>query len=104
MARATLDRHRKISEHVRAVVLFDALYGGAERYAHWLHKHAPADARMVSLYLGSGSTRRESRKLRARARDRVVIAAARAAHRLVPERHLAETLRALRFLPRRTPQ
>jgi hypothetical protein len=115
--------HGAVSERVRAVVLFDALYAHADRFFAWLRGSARKDARLVSVYLGNGSTRRESRALLARARRalgagqvatagggtlaselprrRVLIAPTRAAHRAVPEHHLAEVLAALPYLPKR---
>jgi hypothetical protein len=104
-----------VGEHVRALVLMDALYSGSERYARWLLEHAPKGARLVSMHLGRGSPQRE-RLLRAARRvlgtaltgevpvdqlgaalahKRLVITRARPPHRLVPEHHLAQVLAAL---------
>jgi hypothetical protein len=114
-----------VETKVRGVVLLDALYGGAERFADWLRgrRKAGVDARLVSVYTGSGNTRRESRELLGRVRrmfgkrsvaqtdtkgiaaelahTSLVIAPSRAAHKLVPEQHLAQLLAALPWLPRR---
>ncbi|MGD8859316.1 MAG: alpha/beta hydrolase [Myxococcales bacterium] len=111
-----------VEAQLRHVVLFDALYGGAEGFARWLRETPVADPRLVSVYLGDGKTRRGSRRLlrllrrapgistaradasglaRAIASRSLVIATGAAPHRRVPERHLAEVLAALPGLPKR---
>jgi hypothetical protein len=67
----------EIRSAIRAVVLMDSLYGGAPQFAQWL-KDGPGDRRLLSLYTGGGSTRRQSRRLARRmraswGRDRVAL-------------------------------
>ena len=115
-------QHGEVNEYVRAVVLMDALYSETAAYARWLLSRAHADARLLSLHIGRGDPARESRALLRRVRraigpkraseieldaladalgqKRLLVARTRAAHRLVPEQHLAQVLAALP-LPRR---
>jgi pimeloyl-ACP methyl ester carboxylesterase len=125
-ALAILARSRA-SQRVQHVVLMDALYGGAPELASWLQRNARRGARMLSIHLGAGSTRRGSKDLYRRARrtlgaeqvselrakeldaaldsderlrrKALLVASGRGAHRLVPETYLTRVLAA--WLPRR---
>ena len=114
--------HGGLDKHVHNVVLMDALYSGADAFGRWLDERADPRARIVSIYLGSGKTYRESRRLYRRMRKRlgpdrvarvgdqglleaitshrVVIVSGRAPHRLVPQNYLSDVLAAL-GLPKR---
>lgn len=110
---------RELLEHgsawpVRALVIFDGLYGGTEAFAAWAA--GSPERRLVSLHTDYPATRRESQRLaelaRARlgaaavARDpedlgaalataRVVVARSPAHHGAVPGRHLEAVLAGL---------
>jgi len=86
------------------VVLFDALYAGAERFARWVLESE--DRRLVSIHTGRGSTLRQSGRLRRMATigevpvgtslssdARIVIVRSDAPHRDVPRAHLADVVR-----------
>ncbi|HEY6952741.1 MAG TPA: hypothetical protein VI758_10060 [Bacteroidota bacterium] len=49
-----------LTEHIREVYLFDALYGQTEKFVHWLDLF---DAKLVNVYTDSGGTREETRNL-----------------------------------------
>jgi hypothetical protein len=106
-----------LAEHV---VLFDALYAGADRFAEWTR--ARDTRRIVSLFTGERSTYEESQRLAralapvlgepevavepadlpaALASKRVVIARSPHPHGAIPSRELTEVLSALP-LPRRS--
>ena len=117
-----------MSEHVRHVLLFDALYAGSGAFARWLAGQGAAPARLLSIHLGRGKTRSQSealaRFLRRRlghgqvatldergaaatepqlqplADHRLLIVRGRGTHRQVPMRYLAAALRALPLPPR----
>lgn len=89
---------------VDEVVLFDALYAGAEGFARWVMESE--DRRLVSIHTGRGSTRRQSGRLRRIATigelpvgaslssdARVVILESDAPHRDVPRAHLVDAVR-----------
>jgi hypothetical protein len=118
-------QHGRVSELVRSVVLFDALYGEADAYADYIEAHAGSGLRVIALHLGGAATYRNDRHLYRRLKRRlgtervawtatqpeleaalaalaehpIVIGAATPPHRLVPEHHLAQVLRALRPPP-----
>jgi hypothetical protein len=106
-----------VTDLVKSVVLFDALYGETPRFARYIEAHAPLGLRFVSVALERGAPRRENawllrRLQRTLGRERVVsaeapqlaaavaehpivIATGTPPHRLVPATHLAEVLQAL---------
>jgi len=112
-----------VRAQLKAIVLLDALYGETDRYAelieHW------RGLRFVSLYLERGTPRTESQRLyqrlarslgesnvvraeraglvRAVATHPIVFALGRPPHRLLPQQHLTELLRAFGqlYLPQR---
>ena len=111
-----------VRAQLKAIVLLDALYGETDRYAELL-EHA-AGLRFVSIYLALGTPRTESERLYQRlsqslgaavakaktpelargvVEHRVLFAPGRPPHRLLPQTHLSELLRALRqlYLPPR---
>ena len=51
-----------LSEHVKEVFLFDALYGETEKYVYWLDHYK---GRMVNIYTDSGGTKWETEQLMA---------------------------------------
>jgi pimeloyl-ACP methyl ester carboxylesterase len=125
-ALAILARSRA-AQRVQHVILMDALYGGAPELASWLQRSARRGARVLSIHLGAGATRRGSKDLYRRARrtlgdERVadlraaqldaalagdeklkgkalLVAQGRGAHRSVPESYLTRVLAA--WLPGR---
>ena len=110
----------EISTQVAHVVLMDALYAGADRFAAWAA--GAEDRRLLSLYAGHGPTHRQSLALARRVQadlgddavvvdpdggwteavvsHRVVVDESRHAHGQIPMRTLTAVLRALP-LPRR---
>ena len=118
-ALAILDRARA-AQQVQNVVLMDALYAGATGFAHWLQRHARRGVHMLSIHLGVGDTRRQSKDLYRRTKrtlgaERVgelrskeldaalvadsklagrtlLVAQGRGIHRLVPEHYLTRVL------------
>lgn len=106
-----------VSEHVKAVVLLDALYGGTGGYARYAIAHVPQGLRLISLHLGQGDTHRENRLLYRRLRrslgservtksaqaelpakiasHAVVIGVGLLPHARMPQNHLATILGAL---------
>lgn len=112
-----------VRAQLKALVLLDALYGETDRYAELL-EHATG-LRFVSIYLERGTPRTESDRLYARlsrslgaavaraepaeltraiAAHPIVFAPGRPPHRLLPQSHLTELLRAFRqlYLPARS--
>lgn len=51
-----------LTEHVKDVILFDALYGQTEKFAYWIDH---SRGRFVNIYTDSGGTRQESENLMA---------------------------------------
>lgn len=120
---AVLERG-EVEDLVHAVVLMDALYGSADRYARFVLRHAPRGLRLVALHLGFGATYQNDRQLHrkllrklggaqvawadpetldaALASHPIVVASGRPPHRQVPAHHLAQVLRALGLPPRAT--
>ena len=49
-----------ITEHIREVYLFDALYGQVEKYTHWIDHY---NGKMVVMYTDSGGTKDETEGL-----------------------------------------
>jgi hypothetical protein len=49
-----------LTEHVKEVYLFDALYGQTEKFVHWLDSF---DVRLLNVYTDSGGTREETKSL-----------------------------------------
>jgi hypothetical protein len=106
-----------VRSQLRAIVLLDALYGETARYGRLLETSPAKGLRFVSLYLQRGTPSRENQRLywrlrRARGADEVMLAKAdeleaaiashpvvfgpgRPPHRLLPQHHLTELLRAL---------
>jgi pimeloyl-ACP methyl ester carboxylesterase len=110
---------------LKGIVLLDALYADTDRYARFLETQVPKGLRFVSLYLQVGTPRLENQRLyrrlkrslgavveqaesadlaRAVASKAVVIGQGEPPHRLLPEKHLAEIVRALGqvYLPQRS--
>lgn len=110
---------------LKAIVLLDALYAETDRYARVVETLTPRGLRFVSLYLARGTPRTESQRLyrrlkrslgpvveevetadlaRAVASKQVVFALGKPPHRLLPQSHLSELLRALSqvYLPQRS--
>jgi hypothetical protein len=52
--------HGGLTDHVKEVFLFDALYGQTEKYAFWLDH---SDGRMINIYTDDGGTKQESLSL-----------------------------------------
>jgi hypothetical protein len=112
-----------VRAQLKAIVLLDALYGETDRYAELIERWR--GLRFVSLYLERGTPRSESQRLyqrltrtlgaetvvrvqsaaltRALVAHPIVFAPGRPPHRLLPQQHLTELLRALRqlYLPKR---
>ncbi len=98
-------RHGELGDRIRHVVLFDALYAGAEFFASWVSEDP--SRRLISYFTGATQTRRQNRRLRGlltRAgtplsttlegrRASVIYTPIR--HADVPRRHLTEVLRHL---------
>jgi hypothetical protein len=102
---------------LKSVVLFDALYGETPRFAQHVIARVPNGLRFVSIALPNGTPSRENEQLlrllrpalgqaqvaiaepaelaQTVSQHAVVIAHGTPPHRLVPEHHLAEVLRAL---------
>lgn len=84
---------------VRNLVLFDALYARWDVFARWLK--ASAEHRLISLHTHDRDTTQGNQRLSAllrgaaSARANLRVEAVATPHRDVPERHLAEVLRAL---------
>jgi hypothetical protein len=114
-----------VRAQLKAIVLLDALYGETDRYARVVETLVPRGLRFVSLYLARGAPRIESQRLYRRLKRKlgsvveqaetadlarviaskaVVIGQGEPPHRLLPETHLTEILRALGqvFLPPRS--
>ncbi len=51
-----------LTENIKEVFLFDALYGQTEKFVHWLDSY---DARLLNVYTDSGGTREETKSLMA---------------------------------------
>lgn len=49
-----------LTDRIKEVVLFDALYGQTEKFAHWIDRFP---GRMVNIYTNDGGTRQESMQL-----------------------------------------
>ena len=114
-----------VRAQLKAIVLLDALYGETDRYARVIETLQPRGLRFVSVYLARGKPRTESQRLyrrlsrtlkgsvaqvddaaelaRAVATRAIVLGPGQPPHRLLPEKHLTELLRALGqvFLPPR---
>ena len=76
---------------VRAVLLLDALYAGADRFAEWL---AEDEARtLVSLYTGHASTYRESQRLIELTNGRARVDRSPHPHGAIPREQLTALLR-----------
>lgn len=114
-----------VRAQLKAIVLLDALYADTDRYARLLEAQVPKGLRFTSLYLERGTPRTENQRLyrrlkrslgsavqetkpdelaRAVATKAVVIGLGTPPHRLLPEKHLTELLRALGqvYLPQRS--
>jgi pimeloyl-ACP methyl ester carboxylesterase len=114
-----------VRAQLKAIVLLDALYAETNRYARIVEQLVPKGLRFVSLYLERGTPRIENQRLVRRlkrtlgsvvtvadtadvarlvASKAVVIGEGRPPHRLLPEHHLTELLRALGqvYLPQRS--
>jgi hypothetical protein len=51
-----------LTEHVREVWLFDALYGDTDKFVHWFQ---PSQGRLIDIYTAHGGTKGETEKLMA---------------------------------------
>jgi pimeloyl-ACP methyl ester carboxylesterase len=114
-----------VRAQLKAIVLLDALYGETPRYVRVVETQVPRGLRFVSLYLERGPPRVENQRLyrrlkrtlgssveqvdtadipRAVAARPVVLALGTPPHRLLPEHHLTELLRAFGqvYLPQRS--
>jgi pimeloyl-ACP methyl ester carboxylesterase len=114
-----------VRAQLKAIVLLDALYADTDRYARLLEAQVPKGLRFVSLYLERGTPRTENQRLYRRlkrslgsavreakpdelaqavASKAVVIGQGTPPHRLLPETHLTELVRALGqvYLPQRS--
>ncbi|HTP13603.1 MAG TPA: hypothetical protein VMM37_08225 [Bacteroidota bacterium] len=49
-----------LTEHIKEVYLFDALYGQTEKFVHWLDSY---NVRLLDVYTDSGGTREETMSL-----------------------------------------
>jgi pimeloyl-ACP methyl ester carboxylesterase len=77
---------------VRTVILLDALYSGADRFASWL---SDDDARtLISLYTGRASTYRESQRLTELTSGRARVERSPHPHGAIPRMQLTELLAA----------
>ncbi len=51
-----------LTNNISDVMLFDALYGQAEKYAHWIDNYKE---RFINIYTDSGGTKNETENLMA---------------------------------------
>ncbi len=101
-------RHGGLDDRLRAIVLFDALYGGTEGFLRWVR--AAPERRLISYTTRSGRPARQQRRLQRRAaatavtvahdlwaldRAQVITLTARTGHTDVPHRYLPAVVRAL---------
>lgn len=114
-----------VRAQLKGIVLLDALYAETDRYGRLVETQVPKGLRFVSLYLEVGTPRLENQRLyrrlkrtlgdvveqaepaelaRAVASKAVVIGRGKPPHRLLPENHLTEIVRALGqvYLPQRS--
>jgi pimeloyl-ACP methyl ester carboxylesterase len=110
-------QYGEVNSLVRNVVLMDALYTGVDGFVTWLSHTPVKDARLISIYLGKGTTYSQSLLLQRRlerimgketvahvtASDlksairsfRATIVTGTGPHRKAPENHLADVLNGL---------